>query len=194
MLIDLQNIYNSYFQPKYAIQKTQQGSEVPAYGMIPTKVDNSVTVLGNSISKKNALGIEVFLPITLKVSETLKLTIDCCTIRVTGKKTIIRTPVSERKGSVKEQFNIEDYQFSVKGVLIGENQKFPDDQIIMLRKIFESDQPVKIENALAELFLDQSNQIAISEYEFQETEGRTLRHKAFTFTAESDFIDTLTLK
>jgi hypothetical protein len=194
MLIDLTNIYNTYFQPKYSITTAMQGTPLPVFNTVPTKVDNSVAVLGTSISKKNAMGIEIFLPITLKVNDSLQLTIDCCTIRVTGKKTIIRTPVSEQKGSVKEQFNIEDYEFAVKGVLIGTNQKFPDDQVIMLKNIFESTLPVKIENALADLFLDASNQIVISDLEFPEIEGKTLRHKPFTLSCESDFITTLTLK
>lgn len=194
MLLNLQNIYNTYFQPAYSIDKTRTPATLPEFERIAQKTDNKVTVLGTNITRTNALGVEVFLPVTLWVSESLQITFECCTIRVTGKKTIIRTAVSERKGTVKEQFNVDDYQFTVKGVLIGTERKFPDDQIVILRDIFESTKPVFLKNALAELFLDKTTQIAIESFEIPEVEGKALRHRPFSFVCESDFIDTLKIQ
>ena len=156
---------------------------------IPQKVDNKKSVLGTPLSYLNAIGKEVFLPVSLWMSDKDNLQIDCCTIRVTAKKTIIRTAVSEQQGTIKEQFNIDDYQFTIKGVLIDKN--FPDQQIIMLKRMFESNKPIELLNALTDLFLDKSHRIAIENLELPETEGKSIRMKPFILTCESDFIDTL---
>lgn len=192
---DLIDVYKTYFQPPYTINNTQQPAEVIEYGSIPTKKWNNKTVLGSDLSyKSELLGREVFLPVELYVSEDLRLKLDCCSIRVSCKKTIIRTALSERKGTVKEQWNIDDYKFTFKGVLIGATGTFPDDQMLKLKQIFESDKPVELRNAIAELFLDKSNKIAIEDLDYPEKTGGSLRHVPFTFNGESDFIDSLKIK
>lgn len=179
--VNLYDIYKTYFQPPYRVDVVNEQQE------------GATTALGIPISSKNEQGREVFLPVTLWVSDSLQLRVDCCTVRVTGKKNIIRTPVSERKGTVKEQYHIDDYQFTIKGVLIGTNGKLPDDQMTTLREIFESEKPVELRNALAELFMDKSRRVAIESLEFPEQEGKTMRHRPFVLVCESDFVYTLEL-
>ncbi len=178
--VNIYDIYKTYFQPPYKVE-----------GNVVAQQEQTTERGLRISSKENALGREVFLPVTFWVSEALQLTILCCTVRVTAKKTIIRTPVAERKGTVKEQFNIDDYQFTVKGVLIGKDRKFPDDQMTVLKRIFESSKPVEMRNALAELFMDTKPIVAIESIEFPEQEGKAMHHRPFTLTCESNFIDTL---
>ena len=92
---------------------------------------------------------------------------------------------------MKEVFNIEDYSFTLKGVLIGNS--FPDTQILLLKQLFELQKPTQLRNALAELFINENNRVVIESLDFPATEGKDLRFKPFALTCESDFIDTLEL-
>lgn len=174
---DLQNIRNAYLQEPYYVEPRKQPSDVTCYGF-PVK--------------EQLLGREVYLPVTFKCNG-VQLTIACATIRVTGKKNIIKTVVAERKGTVKEQFSVDDYQFTIKGVLIGEGENLPDNQMLFLKEIFESTKPVELHNAIADLFLDSSMYVSIESIEFPEVEGKALRHRPFSITCESDYVDTLKL-
>lgn len=91
--IDLIHLYQQFFGKPYT---------VPAHWEL-IETDRR-TINGIPVSVQTAGGIEVFLPVALWVSKELNIRIDCCTIRVTGKKTILKTALSERKGTVKRQF------------------------------------------------------------------------------------------
>ena len=174
-LVNLKEVYNTYFQGTYTIP--------------PKEPTSGVTVLGTPISE-NWAGREVFLPVRFEWDGRV-LNIPCCTIRATNKKVIVKTVVSERKGTVKEQFNIGDWVFSIKGVLIGVGNNLPDVDMIALRDIYESTKPVALRNAISDLFLDLSCRVSVESLEFPEVEGKTLRHRPFTLTCESDFVETL---
>ena len=189
--VDLLTVYNTYFQPNYKVVKSDTAVDIPPFGVIAQKPDIKQTVFGGDISYKNAVGQTIFLPVELWVDGQTNLKIDCCTLRITSKKTIIRTAVSERKGTVKEEFNIGDYIFTITGVLIGWDRQFPSDQIVMLRTIYEADKPVELRNALGELFLEKSIRVAVESLEFPDHAGKALYHKPFTMVCESDFVDTL---
>ena len=177
--IDLMELYKKFHGNSYSVPVE--------WGKIK---NDARTINGQPISEvSKKLGVEVFLPIEFWVSENEKLKIDCCTIRVTSKKTILKTALSERKGTVKRVFNVGDYIFDIKGVLIGEKRQLPDDAIFMLKGIYESDQPVELHNALAEIFMPQCK-VMIESIEFPEVEG-SLQFRPFRLTCESDTIDTL---
>lgn len=177
LLTDIGDLYETYFAKPYYVDPKGQVAKETSFGM--------------PLSER-MLGMEVFLPVTLS-SQGVVLQIPCCTIRVTCSKTVVKTALSERVGTVKEQFSVGDYQFAVKGVLIaGNGFAFPDRQIYTLRQFFESTTPVTLSNALADLFLDTSQYVCMTSLEFHETSG-DLKHRPFTFTAESDYIQSLSL-
>lgn len=178
LLTDIGDLYETYFAKPYYVDPKGQAAKETSFGM--------------PLSER-MLGMEVFLPVTLS-SQGVVLQIPCCTIRVTCSKTVVKTALSERVGTVKEQFSVGDYQFAVKGVLIaGNGFAFPDRQIYTLRQFFESTTPVTLSNALADLFLDTSQYVCMTSLEFPETSG-DLQHRPFTFTAESDYIQSLSLQ
>jgi hypothetical protein len=99
--------------------------------------------------------------------------------------------VSERKGSVKECFSIDDYKFTIRGFLIGENRKFPEKEIQKLRRLAETTKAVELHGGYPELFLDESCRIAIESLEFPEVQGKQNWIRPFTLNCESDFIQDL---
>jgi len=197
LLVNLKDIYNTYFQSGYKVKQPTVADAPDEYSSadIPKKDTSYKTVFDIPITKSrdDMLGREVFLPVLFRKSQQDFLEIHCCTIRTTSKKTIVRTAVSERVGTVKEQFNIGDYIFTIKGVLIGKNRNFPDDEISKLRELYETTDNVELHNALAELFMtgSGSRRIAIESIEFPEVQGKDMHHRPFVMTCETDFIDTL---
>lgn len=196
MIVNIQDIYNSYFQKPYTINGNGKSVTSKQFDKIPDNVYNNSTISPNKTLKgidlsKFVGGMEVFLPIQFWKSQQLFLEIHCCTIRITSKKTIIRTTVSERVGTIKEQFNVGDYIFTIKGVLIGKDRKFPDEKILQLKELYETTDSVELHNALTELFMTGSRRIAIESIEFPEVEGGSKYHRPFVLTCESDFVDTL---
>ena len=186
---DLIEVYNTYFQKPYRI-----GVDWQDLGSDNRIFEDDATSQGISVRKLTDTGVEVYLPIELTDNLGNKLIVDCATVRVTFKNTIIRTAVSERKGTVKEQFNSGDYVFNIKGVLIGKNRKMPDVDIVMLKEFATNQSPIYLNNAFTELFMTGENRIAIESLEFPEQEGKHIRMRPFTMVCETDFIDTLTLK
>jgi len=185
---DLLKVYNTYFQKPYRI-----GTEWQDLGSDNRLMEDDATAQGIAVRKITDTGIEVYLPVELTDGSN-KLILDCATVRVTFKNTIIRTAVSERKGTVKEQFNSGDYVFTIKGVLIGKNRKLPDTDIWLLKEFATNQTPIYLNNAYTEIFMTGENRIAIESLEFPEQEGKHIRMRPFVMVCETDFIDTLELK
>lgn len=185
---DLIEVYNTYFQKPYKIGAEWQDLSSDNRSMV-----DDATAQGIPVRKITETGVEVYLPVELTDGFN-KLVIDCATVRVTFKNTIIRTALSERQGTVKRQFNTGDYVFTIKGVLIGKNRKLPDEDIWMLKEFAKNQSQILLNNAYTEIFMTGENRIAIESLEFPEQEGKHIRHRPFVMVCETDFIDTLTLK
>lgn len=175
---DLGELYRTYFQQPYNVQAGNVSDSL------------YVTKFSQPLKRETAEGVDVFLPVRL-VSEGRALDIPCATIRAVSKKTVVRTPVAARIGTVKELYHVGDWEFTIKGVLIAKNGIFPDDDILALRRIYESTGQVELENALSDLFLDESRNVCLTSLDFPAVEGRNNRHKPFVLTCESDFITSL---
>lgn len=178
IITDIEEIYKTYFGRPYQVPTATVPLMTTQYGM-PISAD--------------MLGREVMLPVTLRSgSGGVQISLPCCTIRVQGSKSVVRTPMSERIGTVKELWQVEDWQFTLQGVLIADEGKaMPDEQIVTLIRLFEEQGSIRIENALADLFLDTSDRVCMTSLNFPEVQGKNLRHRPFEMTLESDYIESL---
>jgi len=194
--VDLLNLYKTYFGGNYEIADAWRGENWDNTNR--KRKYNQRTIFGTSIAKEGVYGVTVFFPIKIVVNENLSIDIDCATIKVTNKKTIIKTPVARRIGTVKEQYAIGDYVFTINGVLIGSSRgMYPDDLVFTLREIYESRSVVNLENVISDLFIaNGSNEstercpVVIESLEFHEKKGDA-RHAPFTIVCETDFAETL---
>ena len=196
-LIDLNDLYQKTFgkQPYYV---TPKGSETVLtqdvkYSIQAQNPRRRGTIVNSKTNipynKIGSYGQDIWFPISIKITNDLKIDIDACTVGVNLTKTIVRTAVSERKGTVKECFGIDDYKFNVKGFLIGTNRTFPDDQVVLLKSIFEDTKPVELHGGYVELFLDQSCRVAITQLDFPDVEGKAVNIRPFTMSLETDYIE-----
>ena len=176
LVTDLEDLYNTYFQQPYCVNIERLQEETVFSGKF----------------KGDYNGVEVFLPVTLR-GDGKELHIPCATIRATSRKTIVRPPVAERLGPVKEAYQAGDWEFTIKGVLIAGNGFFPDEEIRDLLRMYKVAGQVELENAMSDLFLDDTRLVCLTSLEFPEVEGQNNRHRPFVLSAESDYVATLTL-
>ncbi|MEG2599695.1 MAG: DUF6046 domain-containing protein [Muribaculaceae bacterium] len=180
---NIQDIYTIYWGRDFSITPDMSAGNYAT--------PQQITVKGDAISEMWR-GKNIFLPVRFEelAPGGQILNIRCCTIRATSKRTIVRTPVPERIGSVKEVCNIGDWVFTIKGVLLGDNDHYPDNKIHVLREIYESLNPIELHNPLRSLLTD-SKRVIIESLDFEDLPGRHIKHQPFTMVCETDIIDNI---
>ena len=162
-----------------------------------------VNRFGIDYNKQGAYGQDIWFPIKLSsninisenskapIFEHISVDIDACTTSVQLIKSIVRTPVIERKGSVIEVCDIENPRFTIRGFLIDKNRQVPEQDILNLTKMFETTSPILLHGGYVDLFLAKSDRVVISDLEFPEVQGRNHWIRPFTLQCEADFIEDL---
>ena len=97
-------------------------------------------------------------------------------ISITSRKTIIETPLTERRGTVKELINIQDYEIIIKGFIVSTSNEFPENDATTLRTIYEQNVAISIQCPLTDIFLlrpdrSGSDQVVIRELKFPAITG-----------------------
>jgi hypothetical protein len=97
-------------------------------------------------------------------------------VSISSKKTIIETPLTERRGTVKELINIQDYEIVIKGFMIGNTNEFPEEDVTMLRTLYEQNSVLSIQCPLTDVFLirpdrNGSDKVVISALQFPPVTG-----------------------
>lgn len=204
LIIDIVELFQKTFGRKpYVVpglsNTTDSGTQYRVDSPAALKAEQEFTAKGSLIAEQYR-GIEVLLPIRFYDGPALLQYLPYCVLRIGGKKTIIETPLSERIGSVKEQFNIDDYEIDVKGFLISEDRTFPESDIVTLKKLFETQKAVTIENALTNIFLsnpllntDEQKRVVIYNFDLPEVQGGRVHVRPFTMSLKSDTVFTLEL-
>jgi hypothetical protein len=150
---------------------------------------------GSPYYANDALGREYFLPVTLTYPDNTPLSeqdaglvggnttgilnkwnLPYPVISVSSRKTILETPVTERRGTVKELINIEDYEIIIKGFIIGATNEFPEKEVTTLRTIYEQNVALSIQCPLTDIFLlrpdrSGSDQVVIKQLSFPALTG-----------------------
>jgi hypothetical protein len=97
-------------------------------------------------------------------------------VSASRRKLIIRTPLTERQGSVKEVISSEDWQITVRGVLIGANGEMPEEQMDILTRLDGMTEAVTIHNAITDILLMKperkgSKQVVINNLQWHDAQG-----------------------
>lgn len=113
-------------------------------------------------------------------------------IKISGKKTIVKTAMAERQGTVKELYSTDDYTISLKGFFIDDkNRIWPEEDLKAFKRLFELQTAVVLENALTNVFLEGGQKVVIESFELPEVEGGRKHVRPFSIELESDSIFTL---
>lgn len=190
LVFDLSEIYGNTFGTKPNIKFNKPIEE----NLSSTKLQfdikpadgNQYSRLGTPFYEKvegDVLGREFFLPVTLN-----GVKLPYSTLRVSCKKTLVETALVGRKGAIIEQVNIENYKFKLRGLAIGDNNEFPDEDITDLKDLFEVNESVVMRNALSDIFLTGDDKVIISAIEIPEVKGiKNVRPFEFDIISDSEF-------
>jgi hypothetical protein len=125
---------------------------------------------GTRLYKKDHLGRWYFMPVTF-IADGKEYEIPEAVLSITGKKTIIETPMVGRKGSVKELINIDDYKVSIAGYISSQDGSYPEDAITEIRELFNVNRSVELVSALTDLIFDDGDKVVITDISFPSTPG-----------------------
>ncbi len=148
---------------------------------------------GSPYYAADALGNEYFLPVTISYQEKGKTNSNSTelsastgqlkkwnlpypVVSITSRKTIVETHLTERRGSVKELVNIQDYEIKIRGFIINQANEFPESDVSTLRNIYEQNQALSIQCPITDIFLlrpdrSGSDQVVITDLKFPAVSG-----------------------
>lgn len=145
----------------------------------------TVARLGSPYYGKDALGREFFMPVTIG-----GVLIPFAVIGIRCKKTIVSTLMVERRGSVRELINVDDYEINIKGIVISAGNDFPEDEIRIIQELFLLNESLPIRCALTDVFLEGDDKVVIKEVNWPQVAG--VEHaRPFEMLLESDLVYTL---
>lgn len=186
--------------PEFSISKAFKeafGYDAPKEFKIPAAEERKESAeLGSPFYHDDDFGREHFLPVKIN-----GIWLPFAVISISTKKTIVSTAMPERGGSVHEIISVDDYVINIKGILINDDNVFPEKDITELQKLFEVNNSVELRNALTDIFLkggtrdgdklyDHFHQVVIKSINYPAVSG--VEHaKPFEINCESDMIFTL---
>lgn len=136
---------------------------------------------------KDVNGREVFMPVTLG-----GVFLPYTWMSVSIAKTIVETDLTEIRGSVKEFISMQDYKFNLKGLFVGQNGKFPESDIEIIRELVERNETLEIKCPLTDLFLltkgQVTDRVVINSFNLAENPGvKNVRGFSMELTSDRAF-------
>ncbi|MEG2495676.1 MAG: DUF6046 domain-containing protein, partial [Mucinivorans sp.] len=125
------------------------------------------TLTGTEIRKTNAQGRVYFMPVELDTSLG-KIELPAAAISIKGKKTIVETALTGRRGSVKELISVDDYEINLHGVIVSGDANYPEEMVQQFRDVFELNESIKLICALSDLVLQPDDRIVIKTIDWPE--------------------------
>ena len=115
-------------------------------------------------------------------------------ISIKNQKKIVETELTERRGTVKEIINMNDYQITVRGVIVNmDGNQFPENDVILLRTLYEQNVPLSIKCPLTDIFLlrpdrSGSDKVVIKSLDFPELPGvKNVRQYTLEMVSDEPF-------
>lgn len=199
-IINLIDLYQKTFGDKpYHVPELSTESTIneKQYILNSTSISSEFTAKGGLIKEKYR-DVDIALPVRLYQGPELLMYLPYVVVKVSNKKTIIKTPMNERIGTVKEQYGIEDWSIGVRGFVISEDGSFPESDLERLNTLYKTQTAVRLENALTNIFLtdpalgqDEQRRVVIEDLDIQDVQGGRLNVRPFSMNLSSDTIFTL---
>lgn len=135
--LDILGLFEQYF-----------GYRPVNFNFPPAPVPNKYADLGSKYFSRDATGREYYMPIFLG-----KMELPNAVMRISGQKEILKTPLQGQRGTVKELINIDDYQITIRGLIIGEEPKYPEGLVKRMRALYERNEAVELRCPISDIFL-----------------------------------------
>jgi hypothetical protein len=183
LIFDLDQLYESTFGIK-------------PYRLNGSAANGKFTHASGSALTANYMNKEIWLPTRFtglpKDFKNNEFFLPYSVIKISGKKTIVKTAMAERRGTVKELYSTDDYAISLKGFFIDDkNRTWPEADLKAFKRLFEMQSAIVLHNALTNVFLGSEQRVVIESFDLPEVEGGRKHIRPFNIQLESDSIFTL---
>lgn len=164
----------------------------PELEQVPARVAQNR--YGTAYYTTDEFGREVFLPITFKYTDeqgiVQEFVLHHAVVGIRGRNTIVKTPLTERAGTFKEQISGDDWIIDIKGFLIKGSNDLPEDKVNTLVTLKRQRTSISLKNALTDLVLktpdsNGTDLVVIEELDFPAVVGK-IDHKPFVLMLASD--------
>jgi hypothetical protein len=202
LLYDLAELYRQTFgtRPVITDNRRAQTDGVP-FNLEGQQDDTTYSRSGQPLTD-TFMGKEVWLPVTFfdlpqDIFSFNQILLPYTVVKISVKKTIIKTALPNRKGTVKEVYGVDDYAISIKGFAIDENRVFPERELEVLKYLAESKQAVGLDCPLTNIFLinptlsaeaGSMQRVVVESLDLPEVEGGRKHIRPFSLKLESDSI------
>jgi len=138
---------------------------------IPERVKNSM--LGVPFYTKNSNGRELFMPIWLSENDrdSKEYLLPNTVMSLSNKKEIVTTKLVNRDGSVKEEISLNDWEIDIKGVLVSNDNSYPEKDFTKINEWFKNRIALNIQNARTAICLAGGEKVVITDLRFPEIRG-----------------------
>jgi uncharacterized Zn ribbon protein len=171
---DLNDIFKSiwgYTALPLPLREQFRAKENPEFEFDAGASRRETNLNGVPFYAKNSNGNEVFLPVWLIKPDNTKVLLANTVSELTNQKTIVETPLVNRKGTVKEEISVSDWIINIKGIIVSADESYPDDQVSELNELYELQTSLGIQNARTSLLLDGDEKVVIKSLKFKELKG-----------------------
>ncbi len=193
LIFEFEGLYQQYFgaKPKILALPYNKSDE-----SVPEKISNyayankkQLFTSDGKLLKDEFLGVEIWLPTKLIDDNNITHYLPYSTVSITGASSWVKTPLAERRGSVKELFSVDDYMITIKGFFIDKDRRlFPENDLSQLKYIHEKGRAMQIKNALIESFLEESDKVVLESFDLPEVHGGRKDMRPFTMKLASDSV------
>jgi hypothetical protein len=128
---------------------------------------------GVSIRTDSEKDIEIFMPIWLSDADrnAMEYLLPNTTMSLMNRKNIVTTTLVNRDGTVKEEISLGDWEINIRGILVGKENFYPDEEKQMLVSWYKEKKTFNIQNARTTICLGEDKKIVITELNFPEIKG-----------------------
>ena len=126
--------------------------EVGQYIFDDAPESQNMTIAGSNANTGSLMGTPVFADIEFYIDNVAKLYNQSVLITINQQKNIVRTSVNNRKGTIKEYISDGDFSVQIQGILVGDGNNYPLDDVHTLKKLLAEPQNIKVVSPYLELW------------------------------------------
>lgn len=146
------------FQEAFGIKAKPFEPNFPPVRGFDQKSRMGKSLMGAPMYAINDQGTMHYMPVFLWTNDhpdkaNLKVMLPYAVVAITAQKRIVETTLVEQGGTLKELIGLEDYVISIKGLMVGKDNVFPEADIAALRDLYECNIPISMQCALTDIFL-----------------------------------------
>lgn len=146
----------------------------------PTAANSS---FGERYWAENLLGIEVFMPVKLGGYE-----LPNPSVTITGRVTIVETPIVGQEGTVIEEITINNYDINIKCYAFDDSDVYPEQIVQELVGLWKRREKLTMECVLTDYFLQAKDNCVITGINFPEQIGsESMQIVEFSLKSNKDF-------